>query len=456
MVYWPIVGFLWMVTRVYFRRIEVTGLEHVPEKGAVIFVGNHPNSLVDPVMLFTNCTRRTSFAAKDTLFKNPLVRFLFGVMGCVPIKRKQDHPDAKVDNSAAFEALFNLLRGEAAFGIFPEGISYTRPEMAPLKSGAARIAIGAKREGIDVAIVPCGLSYRKRNRLRSRVLVQFGEPLYVDEALLEGDDREQARALTDDIERLLRSLTINAEDFETLRVLDGVRRLYRPKGHSLSLQEQAEITRRFVDHYERLKDVPEIKALYEDVLDYQNQLDAISFNDRDLLKPLSKWLWFTKALRHFFFMFVLLPLALPGALVHAPVLLLTLAAGGAGSKLLGRKDIVATTKMASATALVIFIYGLIQCLIFWFVPFPKSSWIGLLVLLGLLVSGWALIHVLERQSQLRNAVATLRKMVHLRDVLRDLRQRRESLRERILMLIDKYIDDDIDRIIEDPSGNKKD
>ena len=248
-VYSVIVAFLRLVTRVFFRTVEVVGRDHVPREGAVVFVGNHPNSLVDPIVITTTCGRRVRFAARDGLFSTP-IRPILWALGSVPIRRKQDQAsaDAKLDNSEAFDALHAVLSAGDAFGIFPEGVSYTEPELQPLKTGAARIALSAVERGIAVTIVPVGLHYRRKQHFRGRVLVQFGRPIQLRPAAsaAEGTSREAARALTEDIELALRALTLNAKDFDTLRVLDGVRRLYVPEERELSLAEEAEVTRRLV------------------------------------------------------------------------------------------------------------------------------------------------------------------------------------------------------------------
>ena len=71
-----IVGLVKLALRIYFRRIEVTGLEHVPLETPVIFVLNHPNALVDPAFLLCLAPRPVSFLAKAPLFKIPLLGFL--------------------------------------------------------------------------------------------------------------------------------------------------------------------------------------------------------------------------------------------------------------------------------------------------------------------------------------------------------------------------------------------
>jgi len=37
--------------RLYYRRIELVGKEHVPDEGPAILVANHPNSIADAFLL---------------------------------------------------------------------------------------------------------------------------------------------------------------------------------------------------------------------------------------------------------------------------------------------------------------------------------------------------------------------------------------------------------------------
>ncbi|HEY5947022.1 MAG TPA: lysophospholipid acyltransferase family protein, partial [Kofleriaceae bacterium] len=190
MAYRILAWFLRVVTRVFFRQVEVVGLEHVPRTGPVLFAGNHPNSLIDPILIITTCGRKVHFAAKDALFKGRLMRAVLRGLGAVPIKRRDDNDGkprdstpsvpgaAPVDNDAAFEAMFAVLTDGGAIGIFPEGLSHDESQLARLKTGAARLALGgAQRATQPIPIVPCGLTFIHPKRFRSRVLVQFGPPV---------------------------------------------------------------------------------------------------------------------------------------------------------------------------------------------------------------------------------------------------------------------------------------
>jgi len=447
------------MTQIFFRRIEVSGAERVPKDGPVVIVGNHPNSLLDPVLVATTSGRRVSFAAKAPLFKGPLKPFLWA-MSAVPIHRRQDAvkgaaedaevegAPARVDNSDAFDALTAVLKGGAAFAIFPEGISHTRPELAPLKSGAARIVLAAAADGVPVRVVPCGLSYRRRDRLRSRVLVQYGHPIDVDGAFLDAwrdDPHKAAKALTATIGIALRGQTINAGDFETLRVLDGVKTLYRPTGRDFSLAEEAELMRRFVDHWARKQDIPEMRQLYDDVAIYLAELRALSLTDRELTTSVSKLDKAARLLRHVFFLAVLVPFAVPGIILHTPVLL---AAVAAARTLTDRGDVRATIQMGVVTMCTLLTYVVLAGIAF---ASQTSVFAGVLaavgVVIAMVISGMATLRVLDGEGAVRRGVWTLLALLHLDEELERLRAKRESLRVRLLGLVRLHLDEGVRRVV---------
>src|ERR1700692_2438840 len=85
-----IVALLQFALRVYFRRVEVAGLENVPRTSPVIFVLNHPNALVDPAFLLCLAPRRVAFFAKGPLFRMPVVGYLLRALDSLPAYRPQD------------------------------------------------------------------------------------------------------------------------------------------------------------------------------------------------------------------------------------------------------------------------------------------------------------------------------------------------------------------------------
>ena len=164
--------------RLFFRRIEVVGVERVPREGALLFVLNHPNGLVDPALVFVSLPRRVSFLAKSTLFDNPIGSYLLRTFEILPVYRRIDTGAKAESNVATFDNCFELLRRGRCIAIFPEGISHDQPQLQKMKTGAARIALGAVSDPsapTSLKIVPVGLYYTSKTSFRSEALIRYGE-----------------------------------------------------------------------------------------------------------------------------------------------------------------------------------------------------------------------------------------------------------------------------------------
>src|SRR2546423_10797092 len=132
-----IVAVLRFAMRIYFRHVEVAGLEHVPRTTPVIFVLNHPNALVDPAFLLCLAPRRVSFLAKAPLFRMPIIGAFVRALDSLPAYRHQDQGEDVKKNQETFAAAARLLAEGGTIGICPEGISHDRPGLQPIKTGAA-------------------------------------------------------------------------------------------------------------------------------------------------------------------------------------------------------------------------------------------------------------------------------------------------------------------------------
>jgi glycerol-3-phosphate O-acyltransferase / dihydroxyacetone phosphate acyltransferase len=432
--YWVLAWFLRIVTRVFFRQVEIVGLEHVPRTGPVLFAGNHPNSLIDPLLIITTCGRKVHFAAKDSLFKGALMRGLLRGLGAVPIKRRDDRdgkpardPELEVraaepqprvvDNDAAFDAMFGVLGDGGAIGIFPEGLSHDESQLARLKTGAARLALGAARRAArPIQIVPCGLTFIHPKRFRSRVLVQYGPPITARQG--RDSDDEGVRALTADIEGALRRLTINAPDWETVRALDAVRRLYQPQ--EISIEDRVELSRRFNAYYGEVAADPRVVSLMARVRAYQQELDELGITDRELARDLSKLEVTIRVLRHLVLVAFWLPLSVPGAPLHVPPLAF---ARMASARLTPRKDVIATTKLLIGLLIVLVAYAATIGGVWW----TAGLWWAIAAMLVLPLSGYATLRVLDRLRLVRRGIGVLFRRLAFRREVRALRRAREQL-----------------------------
>jgi glycerol-3-phosphate O-acyltransferase / dihydroxyacetone phosphate acyltransferase len=211
-----IVAVVRLALRIYFQRIEVTGVEHVPLDTPVIFVLNHPNALVDPVFLLCLAPRDVSFLAKAPLFRMPVIGYLVKQLDSLPVYRHQDEGADVTKNQETFIAARKLLARGGTIGICPEGVSHDDPGLKPIKTGAARISLAAVSTGEvkNLKIVPAGLYYTSKTSFRSDALLYFGIPIDVEPVTLEPDGtppRDAVRRLSNQIEKALREVILDAK-----------------------------------------------------------------------------------------------------------------------------------------------------------------------------------------------------------------------------------------------------
>lgn len=202
--------------RWYYADIVVQGAERIPTTGPLVIAANHPNALVDALLAVTALHRPVRLTAKATLFEHPLLAPLLRAVGVVPLRRAKDELAARRDgevsvarNTESFRQVTDALRHGSVVLVFPEGISHDAPTLAPLKTGAARMALSAADAGVrGVRLLPLGLIFERKEKPRSRVLVRVGEPIDVDAWRARTNPGDAGR-LTADLDGALRHVTLN-------------------------------------------------------------------------------------------------------------------------------------------------------------------------------------------------------------------------------------------------------
>lgn len=316
--------------RVYFRRIEVAGLEHVPPDTPVIFVLNHPNALVDPVFLLCLARRRVAFLAKAPLFRMPVIGSLVRALDSIPVYRRQDEGEDVSRNTETFAAARRLLARGVTIGIFPEGVSHDEPRLKPLKTGAARIALGAVSSGeaLDLKIVPVGLYYTEKTTFRSSALLYFGEPLPVEPVELDANGappRAAARELSDRIEKGMREVMLHAEHGEALTLIGRAEKIFSAAELGEPDEEQLpsrslELRQRFLTGYafHRHRSPKRIAAIEARVTRFEQELRQAGVDPFDLSLPPSAAHAIVRLTGQVATCAILAPLAVFGAVVHYP------------------------------------------------------------------------------------------------------------------------------------------
>lgn len=242
---------------------------------------------------------------------------------------------AHVDQGAVFGAVQAALADGRCLGIFPEGGSHDHTDLLPLKAGIAAIAFGVKdKYNINVPIVPVGLNYYRGHKFRGRVVVEFGEPMYITKAQLEQSrvsKRDAYQSLLSDIEKGMRSVIVTAPLYSELKLVHTARRLYQsqrlyaPRGATGSTTKlKHDLARRFAVAYKLIEqknggtlpdDLAEMKAKLES---YQKTLERWGLYDYQLMSNLETS--YSQLVYHFLHGVVVLILAsIPSVILNLPV-----------------------------------------------------------------------------------------------------------------------------------------
>ncbi len=362
-------GALRFVLLLFFRRVEVTGLEHVPATGGGILVSWHPNGLVDPALIIGRCPRQVVFGARHGLFAWPGLGWLLRRVGTVPIYRAVDvrgggGDDARKDaNARSLDALAERVAAGSFSSLFPEGESHDAPHPVEMKTGAARLYYRARElqpaGAAPPVIIPVGLHYDGKDAFRSSALVAFHPPLRLPAALDRAPGppdeetpeaaRDRVRALTAEVERVLHDVVLATEDWPLHHTLHRGRALMRAEraaraGRAPGPADMVELSLGFararLGYLERRRTDPErVAELRRRVEWYAEDLRSLDLDDEDLDRGprlLSRWLGAIIVLQVVAVFLLLPPVLVVGWVVNLPsALLLWLIARVASKK---RKD----------------------------------------------------------------------------------------------------------------------
>jgi len=239
--------FIWLLrafSYLYFVEIRALNPERIPESGPIILAANHPTSVLDAILLATQTRRQIHFLAKSGLFRNRVIAFLLHRLGAIPVYRAHEVEAYETKNVEVFEEVYRLFEHGGCLGLFPEGENSPAGKVTELRTGGARMALGAEaRNGyqLGLTIVPVGLNFEHRELFMSAVLLRFGPPLRVAdyEELNRQDPSAAVRQLTSDLQNLLRHQAIHVEDGQVKKLADDLAEALGYQLSPLAMDEQA-------------------------------------------------------------------------------------------------------------------------------------------------------------------------------------------------------------------------
>ncbi len=432
---------------IFFQSIEVQHPERIGERGPAVFVANHPNSIMDALVLGVAIPRKVNYIAHAGLFRPRLVNWFLRRCGVIPVHRRQDDPGMMVQNVSAFQACYETLENGETIGIFPEGTSDMLRKVKKVKTGAARMVLETEaRNGYDlgVRLVPVGLHFFSRSRFRSRVLVNVGEaiPLVKYFTRYNSDPVGGVTALTQEIQARLEKLTVNIRDDELNKVVRDLETIYGEElktewagsGVSASSFQEFFLTQKIAEcvQYYREQDPLRLDFIRDQVAAYKRKLARLNLRDewlRDQAIQRHAWQegWKSGAVAILGF-----PLAFYGMVNNA---LPYFIAESAARRFLDERTKILTALLLAGGLAFLFCYAVQALLVFQWRGWPWT----VLYALSLPLSGfWALSYVKRLRAYREQASFSLFRFAN-RNLIHRLRLQRRRLIRLINQARDEFV-----------------
>lgn len=407
-----------LLIRVFFRSIELEGPENLPASGPVVLVADHRNGLVDALLLMATLGRYPRFLGKSTLFHIlPLWPFL-KLAGVVPVYRTVDGGSAD-HNAAAFSMCRVILSHHDVVALFPEGISHDASSLQPLRTGAARIALGASFDGAveGVVVVAVGLTYDAKARFRSRALVRIGEPMDVApwKERYREDSYLAVRHLTAEVGDRLEMVSPSYSSWAEAHLLARMAAvIVRPPSGQVTIATQVEVAERL----SRLGQGTVSDACRSAFSRYERDLQLWGLRDAQVAGAYRRRRLRVSVLGSMAKVVAGLPFAAIGFVVHVvPFQIVKQLA-----KRPTNEGVKATVKLLGCTAFFAVVYAAIGAV----VGRACGVWAGLGVAAGAPVCGYLSVRFAERVQRLGGFLEAYRTFSSRRDVLRSVAADRSS------------------------------
>lgn len=200
----------------YFKKILISGTENIPKNKAILFVSNHQNALIDPLLIGAVTPRELNFLTRADVFTKPLIKAILSTVNMMPIYRIKDGISGLSKNEEVFEKCYKILNKNGTVLIFPEGNHNIQRRLRILSKGFTRIILGTieKYPDQEIVVLPIGINYTNAKKFASSVHIVYGEPIIVHDDHKKNALNGASSELKNEVSAAMKKLITNIENTE--------------------------------------------------------------------------------------------------------------------------------------------------------------------------------------------------------------------------------------------------
>lgn len=160
----------------YYKKQNAVRLEKKPKNKAIIYLSNHQNALLDPLLITIKSKHQNFFLTRAAVFKNPTVAKILNSFQMLPVYRIVDGVDTIHKNKIIFTKCSKLLSKKKSIILFPEGSHNLKRKIRPLKKGFLRIIEETLQTypNTEIVVIPIGVNYQNPTEWGDSMSVYFG------------------------------------------------------------------------------------------------------------------------------------------------------------------------------------------------------------------------------------------------------------------------------------------
>lgn len=303
---------MWITFKIFFRRIDVIGLDKLKSQKPAIIIANHPASFLDAMVLAVFLKRSIHFYVRGDIFAHPLAYRILTMLHMIPIFSRDDGLRNLEKNKRTFDRGRKLLEEGKLLLIFPEGFSRQSKQLEPFKKGAARVALQTAFEGgkvNDLQIQTIAINYTFHH-LGSNLLIRLGESLTVES--FEQQYKEFPAVAITSLNKAMSSIfqqnVIHVQDGNRTNLAESLISMFYNQ-NNIQGNQCFDVFTAICKRIDRLSQT-EFEILERTLTVYQKNLSDFNISDKSLLLSNHH-----RALKQFWFVIFLTPLALLGKLI---------------------------------------------------------------------------------------------------------------------------------------------
>lgn len=274
-----------------YKKIIITGIEKIPAQKPIVFAPNHQNALSDPLAILLNTKFQPVWLARADIFKNKTAAAILKFLKIMPVYRMRDGKENLAKNDETFASSVKVLENHFALGLFPEAAHSGKRQMLVHKKAVPRIVFMAEEKAghnLDIQIIPTGIFYSHYWKFNRTLIVNFGNPIPVNEYLdlVKTNENTATLALRQRILDEMQSLVLEIkstkyyDDFETIREIYGPHFLNR-QNQKYSALNLFYSDRKLVKKLDDLEEnhPEETEKLVKDVNDYAAKIKKLKIRN---------------------------------------------------------------------------------------------------------------------------------------------------------------------------------